>query len=52
MIENFDIRNLDTIEENINKNVNTKSLILAPFNTSVSDNEENEFDSDDDYGKK
>ena len=32
MIENFNIRNLDTIEENINKNINTKSLILAPFN--------------------
>ena len=46
MIENFDIRNLDTIEENINKNVNTKSLILAPFNTSVSENEENEYDSE------
>ena len=46
MIENFDIRNLDTIEENINKNINTKSLILAPFNTSVSDNEENEFYTD------
>ena len=42
MIENFNIRNLDTIEENINKNVNTKSLILAPFNTSVTDNEEKE----------
>ena len=52
MIENFDIRNLDTIEENINKNVNTKSLILAPFNTSVSVNEESEYDSEDDYHKK
>ena len=48
MIENFDIRNLDTVEENINKNVNTKSLILAPFNTSVSDNEENEYYSEED----
>ena len=47
MIENFDIRNLDTIEENINKNINTKSLILAPFNTSVTDDEENEFYSSD-----
>ena len=52
MIENFDIRNLDTIEENINKNVNTKSLILAPFNTSVSENEENEYDSEDERDEK
>ena len=52
MIENFDIRNLDTIEENINKNVNTKSLILAPFNTSVSENEENEYDSEDEREEK
>jgi len=49
MIENFNIRNLDTIEENINKNINTKSLILAPFNTSVSDEEENEYESDEEY---
>ena len=52
MIENFDIRNLDTIEENINKNVYTKSLILAPFNTSISDNEENEYYSEDEYETK
>ena len=39
MIENFDIRNLDTIDDNINKNVNTKSFILAPFNTSISDDD-------------
>ena len=49
MIENFNIRNLDTLEENINKNINTKSLILAPFNTSVSENEENDSDTYDDY---
>ena len=49
MIENFNLRNLDTIEENINKNINTKSLILAPFNTSVSDEEENEYESDEEY---
>ena len=35
MNENFDIRNLDTEEENENKNIKTKSLILAPFNTSM-----------------
>ena len=46
MIENFDIRNLDTTDENINKNINTKSFILAPFNTSESiiDNNANKTD--------
>jgi serine/threonine protein kinase len=43
MIENFDIRNLDTADENINKNVHTKSFILAPFNTSMTDDENNTF---------
>ena len=52
MIENFNIRNLDTLEENINKNINTKSLILAPFNTSVSENEESEYDTYDEYNYK
>jgi serine/threonine protein kinase len=52
MIENFNIRNLDTIEENINKNINTKSLILAPFNTSVSENEENDSDTYDEFNFK
>ena len=52
MIENFNIRNLDTIEENINKNINTKSLILAPFNTSVSENEENDSDTYDEVNYK
>ena len=44
MIENFDIRNIDTVDENINKNIRTKSIILAPFNTSIS-NKENNSDS-------
>ena len=48
MIENFDIRNLDTIDENINKNVNTKSFILAPFNTSMTEDENNECESEGD----
>ena len=43
MIENFDIRNLDTADENINKNAHTKSFILAPFNTSMTDEENNSF---------
>ena len=46
MIENFDIQNLDTYDENINKNVKTKSFILAPFNTSISDDENKSEDSD------
>ena len=39
MIENFDLRNIDTGEENENKNNNSKSIILAPFNTSMSEKE-------------
>ena len=35
MIEIFDIKNLDTNDENKNKNVKTKSFILAPFNSSM-----------------
>ena len=35
MIEIFDVKNLDTNNENKNKNVKTKSFILAPFNSSV-----------------
>ena len=44
MVEIFDIRNLDTIDENINKNVKTKSFILAPFNTSISDSNNESMD--------
>ena len=35
MVEYFDLRNLDTSEEIGNKNINSKSLILAPFNSSM-----------------
>jgi hypothetical protein len=35
IIENFTIRNLDTIQETENQNVGTKSIILAPFNSSI-----------------
>ena len=38
MVENFDIKNLDTEEDNSNINVKTKSIILAPFNSSLSSN--------------
>lgn len=34
MIENFSRRNLDTLLEQENLNINTKSIILAPFNSS------------------
>ena len=40
MVENFDIKNLDTEEDNSNINVKTKSIILAPFNSSLSSNED------------
>jgi serine/threonine protein kinase len=41
IIENFDLKNLDTYEEIENKNINTKSIILAPFNSSISENNKN-----------
>ena len=56
MVENFDIKNLDTEEDNSNINVKTKSIILAPFNSSMSSNvdenedyndEENDFNNPD-----
>ena len=50
MVENFDIKNLDTENEDINRDIKTKSLILAPFNSSISieeDEEENDFNSPD-----
>ena len=38
MIENFTIKNLYTLNDKENKNVNTKSIILAPFNSSYENN--------------
>jgi hypothetical protein len=35
IIENFSTKNLDTIQETENQNVGTKSVILAPFNSSI-----------------
>lgn len=43
MIENFTIKNIDTREEMENKNGNTKSIILAPFNSSFSENSEDSY---------
>ena len=48
MDENFDIKNLDTEEENLNLNIKTKSTILAPFNSSIDAEEEEESDSNED----
>ena len=39
MIENFSLKNLDTKNNIENKNKFTKSIILAPFNTSYMDDE-------------
>ena len=38
--ENFTLRNLDTQKDTENQNINTKSLILAPFNSSIKREEE------------
>ena len=37
IIENFTIKNLDTLKDSKNLNIKTKSLILAPFNSSFGD---------------
>ena len=51
MIENFNIRNLDTEEEYESKNINTKSIILAPFNSSFLLNDEITLSLIDNYDK-
>ena len=48
MIEIFDIKNLDTNDENKNKNVKTKSFILAPFNSSMEEDSDGNIISSDD----
>ena len=35
IIENFTMKNLDTVNDNEYRNINTKSVILAPFNSSI-----------------
>ena len=37
MLEIFSLKNLDTGEENENKNANSKSIILTPYNSSMTD---------------
>ncbi len=39
IMENFTLKNLDTQQETENQNVITKSLILAPFNSTLKKNE-------------
>lgn len=43
LIENFTMKNLDTLKEAENQNVGTKSVILAPFNSSMKKEEEITF---------
>ena len=43
MIENFTLKNLDTRNNNENKNNLTKSFIFAPFNTSYLNEEQNQI---------
>ena len=47
LIETFTIQNLNTIEEKEEKG-NTKSVILAPYNTYITDQDENEYSDEDD----
>ena len=42
LIENFTIKNLEEENNNINKNGNTKSLIYAPYNTYIENNNNDE----------
>jgi hypothetical protein len=39
LIENFTLKNLDTKLESENQNIHTKSNILAPFNSSLKNNQ-------------
>ena len=42
MLENFTLKNLYTINDEVNKDIRTKSVILAPFNSTIETNEERE----------
>ena len=49
LAENFTIKNLYTFEnKKNNKNIETKSIILAPYNSMLTDSEEEEEEEDDD----
>ncbi|MCQ2816940.1 MAG: protein kinase [archaeon] len=45
MVENFSLKNLDSNDDQNQKNIQTKSLILAPYNSSYDDNYLSEDDS-------
>ena len=48
LAENFTIKNLYTLEDKKNnKNIETKSIILAPYNSMLTDSEEEEEEEDD-----
>ena len=53
LAENFTIKNLYTIEDKKNnKNIETKSIILAPYNSMLTDTEEEEEEDDDEKDEK
>ena len=53
LAENFTIKNLYTLEDKKNnKNVETKSIILAPYNSMLTDSEEEEEEDDEDKNKE
>ena len=53
LAENFTIKNLYTLEDKKNnKNIETKSVILAPYNSMLTDSEEEEEEDDEDKNKE
>ena len=53
LAENFTIKNLYTLEDKKNnKNIDTKSIILAPYNSMLTDSEEEEEEDDEDKIKE
>ena len=53
LAENFTIKNLFTLEDKKNnKNIETKSIILAPYNSMLTDSEEEEEEDDEDKTKE
>ena len=53
LAENFTIKNLYTLEDKKNnKNIETKSIILAPYNSMLTDSEEEEEEEEDNNEKK
>ena len=53
LAENFTLKNLYTIEDKKNnKNIETKSIILAPYNSMLTDTEEEEEEDEDEKAKE